>query len=479
MTTYTVTNGVAIYRDLTTDNVVGVDDNGVTFDFVVPDGTSALSYTVNPLEPGQNPGEGDETVDFAINAYSAQVHGMSLGDSVNSEDSIFEVNWSLGGISRTSTIIVFNLPSVTVPGLGTVDADYIFVINGDALPAITTVAAWNALEASITSISVPTGAYGPGMVIPLTSLGADVTQNDIIIGSNGDDLFQSGIGADEVRGLAGDDTLEGQGGNDRLFGGLGADTLRGGAGADRLFGDGGNDNLNGNLGADRLFGGGGNDVLNGGFGLDRLNGGIGNDRLFGGLGNDTLFGNLGADRLFGNGGADALNGGNGNDRMFGGDGDDHLNGNLGADRLFGGTGSDMLNGGVGNDTLNGNGGIDVLTGGSGNDVLNGGLGNDTLNGNLGADRLNGGGGNDTLFGGLGNDTFIFSGGDDRITDFNAANNLEKIDLSGVASITGFLDLKNNHATQVGSDLVIDDGAGNTLTLDGLVIGDLDRGDFIF
>ncbi len=63
--------------------------------------------------------------------------------------------------------------------------------------------------------------------------------------------------------------------------------------------------------------------------------------------------------------------------------------------------------------------------------------------------------------------------------FNAVNNKEKIDLSDVVSIKGFKDLKNNHTTQDGSDLVIDDGVGNTLTLNGLTIGDFDKGDFIF
>jgi len=88
-------------------------------------------------------------------------------------------------------------------------------------------------------------------------------------------------------------------------------------------------------------------------------------------------------------------------------------------------------------------------------------------------------GNDTMTGGGRADTFIFSTGNDVITDFNAANNREKIDLSDVAGITGFNDLRNNNSTQDGSDLVIDDGAGNTLILLGLSIDDLDRGDFIF
>ena len=65
----------------------------------------------------------------------------------------------------------------------------------------------------------------------------------------------------------------------------------------------------------------------------------------------------------------------------------------------------------------------------------------------------------------------------RILD--VGNDNDKIDLFDVASIRGFRDLRNDHTMQDGSDLMIDDKDGNTLTLNGLTIGDLDRGDFIF
>lgn len=56
---------------------------------------------------------------------------------------------------------------------------------------------------------------------------------------------------------------------------------------------------------------------------------------------------------------------------------------------------------------------------------------------------------------------------------------EEIDLSGVASIGGFKDLKNNHMSQAGADVVIDDLDGNTLTLAGVSLSDLDKDDFMF
>ena len=335
MTTYTL-SGFAIYRDPATDDVAGIDNTGVTLEIVVPGSATSFSYKVNPLAPGDTPGNGDETVEVSLDSYTIRVNGMTAdGAGFDPEVSIFEVDWVDGAGSHSSTVLVPFVDGITVPGFGTVDADYIFVIDGDMPPSIGSIAAWETFEGSITAIDIPTGTYGPGVDIALTSLGADITQNDIITGTGLRDVFKSGAGADQVHGNGG------------------KDTLKGGDGKDKLFGDGGND---------KLFGGKGKDILKGGDGKDVLDGGKGNDKMTGG------------------GGAD---------------------------------------------------------------------------------------------------TFIFSGGNDRITDFNAANNKEKIDLSGVAEIKGFKDLKNNHTTQDGNDLVIDDAGGNTLTLSGLTIGDLDKGDFIF
>ena len=48
-------------------------------------------------------------------------------------------------------------------------------------------------------------------------------------------------------------------------------------------------------------------------------------------------------------------------------------------------------------------------------------------------------------------------GKDKIMDFDAGSGAEDVDLSGMASITGFSDLMNNHMTQVGTDVVINGG----------------------
>ena len=144
-------------------------------------------------------------------------------------------------------------------------------------------------------------------------------------------------------------------------------------------------------------------------------------------------------------------------------GNDIIRGMGGNDNLFTGDGKDRLFGNNGNDTLDGGNGHDGIKGGKGNDVIFGGAGNDTLTGNGGAD------------------VFIFVDGDGRdvITDFNALNKREDIDLGGVTAIKGFWDLTHNHMTQVGADVVIADGAGLRITLLGVDLGDLDQSDFIF
>ncbi len=68
--------------------------------------------------------------------------------------------------------------------------------------------------------------------------------------------------------------------------------------------------------------------------------------------------------------------------------------------------------------------------------------------------------------------------DDIIFDFNANADGEKMDLTDVTEITDFTDLEDNHMAQVGSDVVITDGA-NTITLEDVSLNKLDGDDFVF
>jgi serralysin len=87
----------------------------------------------------------------------------------------------------------------------------------------------------------------------------------------------------------------------------------------------------------------------------------------------------------------------------------------------------------------------------------GGTGNDTLVGNPVANELDGRGGNDTITTGAGNDTVVYSAGygSDTIADFTAGAGVgDKIDLTAFSNVHTLADILS-HATQVGSDTVID------------------------
>jgi hypothetical protein len=108
-----------------------------------------------------------------------------------------------------------------------------------------------------------------------------------------------------------------------------------------IVGTTGDDVINGTNGNDVIVGLGGNDVINGGNGDDLICGGGGNDTVNGGNGNDTLVGGFGNDTLNGNNGNDSLDGGGNNDTLVGNSGDDTLTGGTGADSFSGGLGTDV------------------------------------------------------------------------------------------------------------------------------------------
>lgn len=104
--------------------------------------------------------------------------------------------------------------------------------------------------------------------------------------------------------------------------------------------------------------------------------------------------------------------------------------------------------------------------GRGSDLLSGGKGNDILYGGDGADILDGGAGNDIMAGGAGHDIFVFNGGggNDVILDFTAGEDLLQISkhINGL-NVTSPDDLASR-ITQVGGNVVVDLGHGDTLTL---------------
>ena len=258
--------------------------------------------------------------------------------------------------------------------------------------------------------------------------------NDTLTGANGvDNLLEGREGDDSLTGLSGDDTLAGDKGADTLDGGDGKDT------ADYR-------NATEKVRIDML------DVTkNQGEAVGDIY--ISIEALMGSAFNDTFLSTNGRDRQEGLGGDDNLRGRGGRDTILGGEGEDTVNGGKGRDRVEGGADDDLLLGITG---------LDNLLGGKGNDTLEGGAHNDRLTG------------------GKGNDTFVFNDneGNDVVTDFNALNANEKIDVSGVTALASMADV-TAAASQQGADVLIDTGGGNSILLEGVNLADLDASDFIF
>lgn len=154
-----------------------------------------------------------------------------------------------------------------------------------------------------------------------------------------------------------------------------------------------------------------------------------------------------------------------------------------ADRQFG---SDTLvltmKGMGGDDLLRGRAANETLEGGRGADTLSGGAGGDLMTGGGGADRLTGGDGNDVLSGGAGRDDFVLARGCDAdiVTDFHAFGPArDRLDLRGVAAVTGFADLVRDHLVVQGADIVLQLGNGDSVRLQSVVRADLDASDFLF
>ncbi len=348
------------------------------------------------------------------------------------------------------------------------------------------------------------------------------------------------IGVENLTGSAFADVLAGDGGANTLTGGNGDDTLDGGAWYDTLDGGSGNDTASyASVGAavaaslaisgPQDTGGGGTDTLASienltGSGFDdTLTGDGGANVLIGGGGDDTLDGGGGTDILDGSGGSDTASyasaasavtvslavqggqetGGAGNDTLIrmenltGSSFDDTLAGDASANVIIGGSGDDTLDGGAGDDTLDGSGGSDPVsyasaasgvsvslavqggqdTGGAGNDTL---IRVENLTGSAFNDVLQGDSGANVLTGGAGSDTFVFVAGfgNDVVTDFTpvgAGHDVIQLSTSVFADFAAV----QGHMSQVGPDVVISDGAGDSMTLRNVLATDLTSGDFSF
>ena len=332
---------------------------------------------------------------------------------------------------------------------------------------------------------------------------------EAIYGSDFDDILIGNSSANELRGGDGADSINGGGGNDRIFGGEGGDTIDGGSGIDTvnftLAGEGvtltlGGTGISGEAAGDSytniewVFGSNFDDSITGDAGNNRLEGRDGDDWISGGNGND---------RILGGDGADIILGGDGIDTIFGGAGDDDLDGGGGNDFFFGGAGADYHNGGAGLDTvsyLTSSTGLTInLTGigstgdaagdsfftierifGSGfDDIIIGGADAVTLIGNGGNDYLQGGDENDSLIGGAGVDSYGYDvNGPSSDVILGFTTNEVVFLLGGNTDFDTWAEVQAA-GTDAGANVIFDFGFGNTLTIVGQNLADLDASNFDF
>jgi trimeric autotransporter adhesin len=345
------------------------------------------------------------------------------------------------------------------------------------------------------------------IVSELAAEGTDTIQSAITwtLGTNVENLTLTGTAVINGTGNVDNNALTGNTAANVLTGGAGNDSLNGGAGADTLIGGVGNDtytvdnaadvttelvgegtdlvnaaitwvlaanienltltgttaiNGTGNTLNNALTGNSANNVLTGGAGNDTLSGGAGADTLVGGTGNDTYTVDNAADVTteLANEGTDLVNssitwtlGANLENLTLTGTTATNGTGNALANAMVGNSAANVLAGGIGADTLTGNGGDDRLDGGADNDTLTdnsganvfiGGAGNDTLNvTSTGIDRI-------AMARGHGIDTVIGTG--------TAANDVLEVSNGITKSVMALM--------KTGNDLIVDLGAGETLTL---------------
>jgi Ca2+-binding RTX toxin-like protein len=357
-----------------------------------------------------------------------------------------------------------------------------------------------------------------------------------IQGGSGNDVL-AGLGGDNVlNGTGGSDTADYSAAPGAISVDLSAGQGQNGyGGTDTYFSI---ENVIGSSNADTIIGNSANNILNGGAGVDILRGGDGDDTLIGGAGAaNTLFGGAGNDHYIVQAAGDTVVelANEGIDSVETALGSYVLSANVenlthtgSAD--FTGIGNDLNNviiGGLGNDTLVGGDGNDTLIDGSGLNTLQGGTGDDiyavqsnadtvfellfqgsdevqtflasyTLPANVekltfvgGASHAGTGNTLNNIFtGSTGDDTFTGAGGNDvynyrtpgngfdTINDFNAdnANAAEHdiIDLTGRGLNFGALAL-----TSVTGGVVVGIPGGDAVLLKGVLIGQLDAGDFLF
>jgi len=534
-------NATSIALNLFADNGNGVDfdeDSAFSITDVEGGGTGIINLASGAIVTVIDASTGDVVYDLNGAFASLPALGSGASNATVTETFVYTIT---GGDTATVTLTINGIDSDDF-ALGTAGDDNINSgIGNDTIDAgdgDDVLDGGSGRDIFIGGEGNDTHIGGTGLdTIDYSGAGSAVELDVMTGGTVGDAAGDSYTSVEVFIGSDFDDVMNGSGTNNIFFGGSGADTLNGNAGNDRLFGEAGDDVLSGGdgndihsggLGRDTFIGGAGNDHHLGGLGLDTLDysgstsavefdvgtgGTVGdaagdtyalvelfigsdfNDVMNGDAQNNIFFGGDGGDILNGNGGNDRLFGELGNDILAGGDGDDIHSGGAGDDRFLGGSGADYHLGGSGFDTVDYIGStsavtVNLATGGTVGDAAGdtylliesvfGSQFGDDITGSANRDVLIGFFGNDMLTGSGGADAFVyFQGfdGADTITDFDVSNEIIVMQ-NALMAFDSFAEIIGA-AMDDGTDTTIDFGSGNTLTLQGVLVGELSAANFFF
>lgn len=502
--TINITDEITVDQLTLTINMTHGNMSDLTIALVSPDGTQSLLFEQPPQALMPNDNYDNRWILNSTHHFGELSTGnwtLSITDnSAANAGTVSGWNLELHGLDEgNNDTYIFTNEYATINSGGRnnlTDTSGIDTINAVAVDTDMTI---NLTPGSVNTIAGTSHTINVGTYIEnvLAGDGDDVLTgndlNNIIYGGRGNDIIDGGLGIDTLIGGQGNDTYYVDSlsdivteyvneGYDIIYSSVADYVLSANVeelhivgGGDNVTGSNGVDNINGSENANVINGMAGNDILQGNGGEDTLIGGDGNDQLYGGNDNDNLQG--GADN-------DVLNGGAGDDTMAGGTGDDSYvvnsindivteNVNEGYDIVYSSVnwtlgnnverlelqGSGNLNGNGNGDAnyMLGNSGDNILDGAAGNDTLIGGAGNDTLLGSFGYDYLNGGSGDDDMQGGQGDDTYVVTEAGDTVTellgegtdtvittiDYILGNNIERLQLSGAADLSGTGNTSNN------------------------------------